>query len=71
MERNNLGKVNVEIEVIECTGISAIAGKPYEFYDYRVVTPKMAVSVGAKSMAEGILLKDFIDGKLFDKKIGD
>ena len=71
MERNNLGKVNVEIEVIECKGVSAKTGKPYEFYDYRIIIPKMAVSVGTKSMAEGILLKDFIYGKLFDKKIGD
>lgn len=71
MERNNLGKVNVEIEVIECKGVSAKTGKPYEFYDYRIITPKMAVSVGTKSMAEGILLKDFIYGKLFDKNIGD
>ena len=71
MERNNLGKINVELEVIECKGISAKTGKPYEFYDYRIITPKMPVSVGARSMAEGILLKDFIDGKLFDKKIGE
>lgn len=71
MERNNLGKVNVEFEVIECKGVSAKTGKPYAFYDYRVITPKMAVSVGTKSMAEGILLKDFIEGKFFDKKIGD
>lgn len=71
MERNNLGKVNVEIEVIECKGVSAKTGKPYEFYDYRIITPKMLVSVGSRSMAEGILLKDFIEGKLFDKKIGD
>ena len=71
MERNNLGKINVEFEVIECKGISAKTGKPYEFYDYRIITPKMAVSVGTRSMAEGILLKDFIYGKLFDKKIGD
>lgn len=70
MERNNLGKVNVEIEVIECKGVSAKTGKPYEFYDYRIITPKMAVSVGAKSMAEGILLHDFIEGKFFDRKIG-
>lgn len=70
MERNNLGKINVEVEVIECKGISAKTGKPYSFYDYRITTPKMAVSVGTKSMAEGILLKDFIEGKLFDKKIG-
>ena len=71
MERNNFGKINVELEVSECKGISAKTGKPYEFYDYRIITPKMAVSVGTKSMAEGILLKDFIEGKLFDKKIGD
>lgn len=71
MERNNLGKVNVEIEVIECKGVSAKSGKPYEFYDYRIITPKMAVSVGTKSMAEGILLKDFIEGKFFEKKVGD
>lgn len=71
MERNNLGKINVEIEVVECKGISAKTGKPYAFYDYRITTPKMVVSVGTKSMAEGILLKDFIEGKLFDKKIGD
>ena len=71
MERNNLGTVNVEFEVIECKGISAKTGKPYEFYDYRIITPKMAVSVGTRSMAEGILLKDFIEGKLFDKKIGE
>ena len=71
MEKNNLGKVNVEIEVIECKGVSAKTGKPYAFYDYRISTPKMALSVGTKSMAEGILLKDFIEGKLFDKKIGD
>lgn len=71
MERNNLGKINVEFEVIECKGISAKTGKPYEFYDYRIITPKMAVSVSTKSIAEGILLKDFIEGKLFDKKIGD
>lgn len=71
MERNNLGKINVEFEVIECKGISAKTGKPYEFYDYRIITPKMAVSVGTKSMAEGILLKDFIYGRLFDKKVGD
>ena len=71
MERNNLGKVNVDIEVIECKGISAKSGKPYAFYDYRIITPRMAVSVGTKSMAEGLLLKDFIDGKLFDKNIGD
>ena len=71
MERNNLGKVNVEIEVIECKGVSAKTGKPYLFYDYRIITPKMAVSVGTKSMAEGILLNDFIEGKFFDKKIGD
>ena len=71
MERNNLGKINVEFEVIECKGISAKTGKPYQFYDYRIITPKMAVSVGTRSMAEGILLKDFIYGKLFDKKIGD
>lgn len=71
MERNNLGKIKVEIEVLECKGVSVKTGKPYAFYDYRIITPKMAVSVGAKSMAEGILLKDFIDGKLFDKKIGE
>lgn len=71
MERNNLGKVNVEIEVIECKGVSAKTGKPYEFYDYRIITPKMAVSVSTRSMAEGILLKDFIYGRLFDKKIGE
>ena len=71
MEKINLGKVNVEIEVIECKGISAKTGKPYEFYDYRISTPRMAVSVSTKSMAEGILLKDFIEGKLFDKKIGE
>ena len=71
MERNNLGKVNVEIEVIECKGVSAKTGKAYAFYDYRIVTPKMAVSVGTRSMAEGILLKDFIEGQFFDKKIGD
>ena len=71
MERNNLGKVNVEIEVFECKGVSAKTGKPYVFYDYRIITPKMPVSVGTRSMAEGILLKDFIDGKLFDKKIGE
>ena len=71
MERNNLGKVNVEIEVIECKGVSAKTGKPYLFYDYRILTPKMAVSVATRSMAEGILLKDFIEGKLFDKKLGD
>lgn len=71
MERNNLGKVNVEIEVIECKGVSAKTGKPYEFYDYRIITPKMAVSVSTRSMAEGILLKDFIYGSLFDKKIGE
>ena len=71
MERNNFGKINVEIEVIECKGVSARTGKPYEFYDYRIITPKMAVSVGTRSMAEGILLKDFIYGKLFDKKIGE
>ena len=71
MERNNLGKINVEFEVIECKGISTKTGKPYEFYDYRIITPKMAVSVGTRSMAEGILLKDFIYGKLFDKKIGE
>ena len=71
MERNNLGKVNVEIEVIECKGVSAKTGKPYEFYDYRIITPKLAVSVSTRSMAEGILLKDFIYGRLFDKKIGE
>lgn len=71
MERNNLGKIEVVIEVIECKGVSAKTGKPYAFYDYRISTPKMAVSVATKSMAEGILLKDFIEGKLFDKKIGD
>lgn len=71
MERNNLGKVNVEIEVIECKGVSAKTGKPYEFYDYRIITPKIAVSVSTRSMAEGILLKDFIYGRLFDKKIGE
>lgn len=71
MERNNLGKIKVEIEVIECKGVSAKTGKPYEFYDYRISTPKMAVSVGTKSMAEGILLKDFIESKMFNKKIGD
>ena len=71
MERNNLGKIKVEIEVIECKGVSAKTGKPYEFYDYRISTPKMAVSVGTKSMAEGILLKDFIESKLFGKQIGD
>lgn len=71
MERNNLGKVNVEIEVIECKGISSKTGKPYVFYDYRIPTPRMTVSVGTKSMAEGILLKDFIESKLFDKKIGE
>lgn len=71
MEKTILGKVNVEVEVIDCKGISAKTGKPYEFYDYRVITPKMAVSVGTKSMAEGILLKDFIEGKLFDKKLGE
>ena len=71
MERNNLGKINVEIEVIECKGVSAKTGKPYEFYDYRIITPKIAVSVGTRSMAEGILLKDFIYGKMFDKKIGE
>ena len=71
MERNNLGKIKVEIEVIECKGVSAKTGKPYEFYDYRIITPKMPVSVGTRSMAEGILLKDFIYGKLFDKMIGD
>lgn len=71
MERNNLGKIKVEIEVFECSGVSKKTGKPYAFYDYRISTPKMAVSIGAKSMAEGILLKDFIEGKLFDKKIGE
>ena len=71
MEKIILGNVKVEIEVIECKGVSAKTGKPYEFYDYRISTPKMAVSVGTKSMAEGILLKDFINGKLFDKKIGE
>lgn len=71
MERNNLGKITVEIEVVECKGISAKSGKPYEFYDYRIITPKMAISVGSKSIAEGILLKDFIEGKLFNKKIGE
>ena len=71
MERNNLGKINVEIDVVECKGISAKTGKPYEFYDYRIITPKMAVSVSTRSMAEGILLKDFIYGRLFDKKIGE
>lgn len=71
MERNNLGKFNVEIEVVECKGVSAKSGKPYLFYDYRIITPRMAVSVGTRSMAEGILLKDFIEGKIFDKKIGD
>ena len=71
MERNNLGPVKVELEVIECKGVSAKTGKPYAFYDYRIATPKMAISVGTKSMAEGILLKDFIEGKMFDKKIGD
>ena len=71
MERNNLGKVNVEIEVIECKGVSAKTGKPYEFYDYRISMPRISISIYAKSMAEGILLKDFIEGKLFDKKIGD
>ena len=71
MERDNLGKIKVEIEVIECKGVSAKTGKPYEFYDYRIITPKMPVSVGTRSMAEGILLKDFIYGKLFDKMIGD
>ena len=71
MERNNLGKVNVEIEVIECKGVSAKTGKPYGFYDYRIITPKMAVSVSTRSMAEGILLNDFIYDKLFDKKIGE
>lgn len=71
MERNNLGTINVEIEVIECKGVSAKTGKPYAFYDYRIRTPKMAVSVGAKSMAEGILLGDFIEFKLFNKKIGE
>ena len=35
MERNNLGKVRVEIEVIECKGVSSKTGKPYNFYDYR------------------------------------
>lgn len=70
MERNNLGKINVEFEVIECKGISAKTGKPYEFYDYCIITPKMSVSVRTRSMAEGILLKDFIECKLFDKKIG-
>lgn len=71
MERNNLGKINVEFEVIQCTGISKKTGQPYNFYEYRIATPKMAVSVGAKSMAEGVLLKDFVEGKLFDKKIGE
>lgn len=71
MERSKVGKVNVEIDVIQCSGISSKTGEPYVFYDYRITTPKMAVSVGTKSMAEGILLKDFIEGKLFDKKIGD
>lgn len=71
MEKNYLGKVKVEIEVIECKGVSAKTGNPYAFYDYRISTPKMAVSVGTKSMAEGILLKDFIEGMLFDKKIGE
>lgn len=71
MERNNLGKINVEIAVIECKGVSAKTGKPYDFYDYRITTPKMAISVGTKSVAEGILFKDFIEGKLFDKKIGE
>ena len=71
MERINHGKIIVELEVVECKGISAKSGKPYAFYDYRINTPKMAVSVGTKSMAEGILLKDFIEGKLFNKKIGD
>lgn len=71
MERNNLGKIEVEIEVIECKGLSSKTGKPYDFYDYRICTPRMAVSVGTKSMAEGILLKEFIECKLFDKKIGE
>lgn len=71
MEKNNLGKINVEFEVIECKGVSAKTGKPYDFYDYRIITPKMAVSLCTRSMAEGILLKDFIVGKLFDKKIGE
>lgn len=71
MERTNLGTINVEIEVIECKGVSAKTGKPYLFYDYRIETPKMAVSVGTKYMAEGILLKDFIECKLCDKMIGE
>ena len=71
MERINHGKISVEFEVIECKGISARTGKPYAFYDYRITTPKMVVSVGTKSIAEGILLKEFIEGKLFDKKIGE
>lgn len=71
MERKNLGKVIVEIEVIECKGYSAKCGMPYDFLDYKITTPKMAVSVGAKSMAEGILLKEFIESMLFDKKIGE
>lgn len=71
MERNNLGKINVEIEVFECKGVSAKTGKPFAFFDYRIATPKMAVSVGTKYMAEGILLKDFIEGKLYDKVIGE
>ena len=71
MERNNLGKVRIELEVIECKGVSAKTGKPYDFYDYRIETPKIAVSIFTKSMAEGILLKDFIEGKLFEAKTGD
>ena len=71
MERNNLGKVRIELEVIECKGVSAKTGMPYDFYDYRIETPKIAVSIFTKSMAEGILLKDFIESKLFEKKIGD
>lgn len=70
MEKNNLGKINLEIEVIECKGVSSKTGKSYAFYDYRIITPKMAVSVSTKSIAEGILLKDFIEDKLFDIKIG-
>ena len=67
----NLGKIKVEIDVVECKGISTKTGKPYDFYDYRIITPKMAISVSTRSMAEGILLKEFIYEMLFDKKIGD
>ncbi len=60
MQREKLGKVLLEIEVYSCKGISKKSDEPYEFFDYRIKTPKMAVSVRCGNFAEGILLSDYV-----------